>query len=302
MKKNQINPELVGTLCMYGAVIIWGGTYFFQKFLLMGNVPVFYLIGIRFSFVILLFFKCNPFKIPKSTWISGGLTGVFLFLAFASQNYGLTTVDISIAAFITGLTVIFTPILNFLIFRSKFQSLYIVSIILATIGVYFFNLTVDHVFVMNIGVLFCLFGSILFSLHVISTSYFLKNAVPIEFNIAQLTSCAILGYIFSGLTQESLPSNWTFETIFALVYLGAMGSVLCFLLQTIGQKHIKNVVKIGLILALEPIFATIPAVIFGVEILSQTKVLGMTAIFIAVLLSEYQEYLSHKTQGLKIQN
>ncbi|MGL4677259.1 MAG: DMT family transporter [Brevinema sp.] len=297
MKKNQMRLEIIGTLCMYGAIILWGGTYFFQKFLLTGNVPVFYLIGIRFSFVILLFFKCNPFKIPKSTWLSGGLTGIFLFLAFTSQNYGLTTVDISIAAFITGLTVVFTPILNFLIFRAKLQSWYIVSIALAIIGVYFFNLTSEYTFSMNIGIVFCLLGAILFSLHVISTSYLLKEALPIEFNIAQLTICALLGFIFSVFTQEPLPSSWTLNEILALIYLGAMGSVTCYLLQTIGQKYIKNIVKIGLILALEPIFATILAVVFRAEILNQTKVLGIGAIFIAVLFSEYLEYRSRQIAG-----
>lgn len=298
MGKVALSKESIGTICMYAAVTIWGGTFFFQKLLLANHMPVYALIGLRFSFVLVLFLKYNPFKIPKSTWLHGMFAGVVLFGAFAAQNFGLIYVDVSVAAFITGLAVVFTPILNSLIFRAKLQKLTIVSMVLAVVGVYFFNLDFSNTFTINIGILYCLLGSLLFSVHVIIMHYFLKDSSPVEFSIAQLVVVAICGYIFSFLSQEVIPDLRNPSIILGLAYLGLLGSVTCYSLQSIGQKYVKNVVKIGLILALEPVTATIVSVFFGVEILNETKYASMIAIFLGVLLNEYQEYIIRKSESL----
>lgn len=285
------------TISLYAVVVIWGGTFLLQKMLLTTNITVFYLIGLRFTCISVLFFKYNPLKFRRSTWTKGMITGAILFIAFAFQNFGIISIDVSVAAFLTGLTAVFVPIINHIIFRQGFTIYNTIAVVLALIGTYFFNLTANMEFQLSIGSIFCTIGAMFFAIHVICNSHFLKDEDPAEFTVVQGVTCAILGYLCAFLFSEPFPTEWTPFSIFGLLYLGLFGSVLCYFLQTLSQKYIKNVVKVGLILILEPVFATLVAIPFG-ENITLFKIIGMIVIFSGVILSEMQDYIMIKKAKL----
>lgn len=73
------------------ATLIWGSTFFIMKDTL-DDVDLMFLLAFRFTFaaVLLALVFWRRWKgIDPSYWWRGGLMGVFLFAAYAVQNYGL---------------------------------------------------------------------------------------------------------------------------------------------------------------------------------------------------------------------
>ena len=283
-----------GTISVLLATMLWGSTFLFQKMLLDSNIPPFYMIGLRFSFVIVLLFKYKIHTFSAETWRKGIVMGLALFAAFGFQTVGLTQIDVSVSAFLTGLTVVLTPIINHLIFKSGITFINIICVILALGGVYLFNINPGVGFEWSMGSILTLLCAVCFSIHVVLSSHFLKKEDPLELNVVQNIVCAIAGFGTALVAGESFPTVWSTSSILGLLYLGLIGSVLCYSLQAWGQKLIKNVVKVGLILTMEPIFATGLAVIFGGEVLTHYKIIGMIVITSCLFISELQGLIYEK--------
>ena len=75
------------------------------------------------------------------------------------------------------------------------------------------------------------------------------------------------------------PPGWS------IAYLCFMCTGVCFLLQTIGQKHTPPQTA-SIILTLESVFGTLLSVLFYHERLSFKTAAGFVLIFVAVLISE----------------
>ena len=91
MMKKLAKPMIV---C---ATLIWGSTFFILKDAL-DNVDLMFLMAFRFGFAAVLLglvFWKRWKTIDRSYWWRGGLLGLFMFLAYSVQNYGLmdTTPD-----------------------------------------------------------------------------------------------------------------------------------------------------------------------------------------------------------------
>lgn len=278
--------DQLGTLSVYCATLLWGSTFLFQKILLNAGIPVFYMIGIRFFSIIVLFGKIKPYKIAFNTWKKGICMGLILFVAFSLQTVGLIDIEVSVSAFLTGLTVIFVPLINSIVFRSKLSMNHIIAVILALLGVYFFNITPHSHFAWNRGSFLTVLCAFFFGTHIVVSSYFLQDSSSLELTLVQNITCSIMGFFIALLTSEHLPTI-TISAVFALLYLGLIGSLFCYFLQAFGQKLIKNIVKVGIILAFEPIFATFFAIVFGGEILTSNKIIGMIIIVSSVILCEW---------------
>lgn len=88
---------------------------------------------------------CNaPSKAGQSSpsFMNGSVvTGIVLFLAYATQTVGLITVPAGKAAFITGLSVVIVPVASSILLRSVLPKNTVFGVALATIGLGIMSLT-----------------------------------------------------------------------------------------------------------------------------------------------------------------
>ncbi|MGL5721067.1 MAG: DMT family transporter [Brevinema sp.] len=287
-----------GTIFLYLAAFLWGSTFIFQKLLLTAGVMPFYMAGIRFSFVVVTLFFTPWHKIPKHTWKQGSILGTFLFFAFATQAWGLKTLDSSVSAFLTGMVLIFAPILTHVIDKHPITIINVLAVASAFTGVYFFNLDGNSHFVWNIGTILTIICALGYAVHLVIAARFLKTSNPLELNVVQSIMCAILGYVFGFIFREPFPVVWSPISIGSILYLGLIGSILCYALQSMGQKLVKSVIKVSLILALEPLFAVLLAVPILGETIGLIRFTGMFLIFGGILLSELQSIREHKKSSV----
>ncbi|MGL4676654.1 MAG: DMT family transporter [Brevinema sp.] len=279
--------ENIGLGVLYLASFFWGSAFVAQKILVDAGISPFYMIGIRMLFSLLLVGFIRKIPIAPKTIKKSLVMGFIIFLVFALQTYGLKTIESSVSSFITSLNLVLIPFFNFILYRSKILISNIISIFIALIGVYFFNLSDSFHFIWSIGMILTLFCAVFCAIQLVVGNQLIKGEHPFQMAVFQNIFCSLYAFIFALLFREPFPTNWNSSTIFALSYLGVIASSLCFVLLSIGQHYIKDVVKVALIMSLQPIFTIIIAIFLLGEQLTFFKIIGIVCVIVAIFIDEY---------------
>ncbi len=127
----------------------------------------------------------------KTTLRGGVAGGLFLSVGMLLQHYGLSYTSESLSAFLTSLTIIFTPIAAALILKHRVSSALWCAIGLATLGVALMTLYREEGR-FEIGTLLGLLCAVVFSGHLLVVDYFGKREDPWRFTLAQLVVAGIV--------------------------------------------------------------------------------------------------------------
>jgi drug/metabolite transporter (DMT)-like permease len=107
-------------LSLVAVTAVWGVT-FVQVKDAVAVYPLFAFLAVRFaiSAAVLAPFAWRPLRqLPRSGVLAGSGVGVLLAAAYALQTAGLHRTTVSSTGFITGLYVVFTPILALIVFKT----------------------------------------------------------------------------------------------------------------------------------------------------------------------------------------
>lgn len=266
-----------------GITAAWGSTFVLVKESLNGINPL-VLVGYRFALasIILILYLFYKKKSIFQNIKEGVVLGICMWGMFVSQTVGLMYTKASNSGFITGMYILFIPLLNLTIFRKKFQKIKIISIFISLAGIYFLTGGVNS---FNKGDFLTLITALFCALHILVADFYMKKERDIfvitfqQFAVTSILSfilALIIGYDFSIKDIKSAES---------ILYLALFPTVLSFIIQMQAQKHLSPF-KIGALFALEPIFALIMAVCFGGEILKISSVFGGILIVAGIILSE----------------
>ncbi|MHA1448851.1 MAG: DMT family transporter [Candidatus Hodarchaeales archaeon] len=285
----------------------WGLTFVFVKNAL-NDISVLMFLVIRFSFatgimissviIISVLRDRSGLAIKLKTSFTrlmhsrGWFLGAVLYGSFIFQTFGLDLTTPANTAFITGLNVIFVPIIVFFSRDSRLQLSSVFSAILGISGLAMLTLDFDNL-VINIGDMLVLFTAVLVAIHIIGTDRLTKTEpvnylVLSQFISMSLISVAVALVLEPGIfiaTVISLDVYITSPVIVALFLTVIFATIFAFTIQTLAQEREISPLVIALIFALEPVFALVSSVYFGEEQLTLMKLAGMTVIFIAIVLS-----------------
>ncbi len=270
--------------------IIWGATFTFTK-LGLGFVSPFTYNLFRFIIAItlsLILWRKSIFSITRKTFIEGLILGLFYAGGFAFQTLGLFYTTVTKSAFITGLSVVFTPIVFLITQKKNIPINQKVGIIVALFGLWLFTKPVWNN--INIGDLLTLISTFFWAFYLVYMNVFTEKVksfaitsqlVFLQFIVVGFVSlCGSLAFEFDKLI---LPTNEIL--IFSLLYNGIIASVLLTTIHTSVQKY-TTPIKAALIFSLEPVFAAIFALIILNEILSLREYIGALVLFTGIIVSE----------------
>jgi drug/metabolite transporter (DMT)-like permease len=216
---------------------------------------------------------------PRSAavWRDGTIAGVILFAGYAMQTQGLTTTSASNSGLITGLYVVFTPLLASAVARRAPRLLVVAGGLLAFAGLA--ALTLQTGLTLQEGDLLTVGCALSFAAHIV----YLARAAPhhpvVPFTSVQLLVTAVLGFAFAapieGL-QTPPAAVWP-----ALLLTGLAVSAGAFLLQVWSQTVV-GPARTAILLALEPVFAAAAAAIWLDERLTARGWLGAVLILAGI--------------------
>lgn len=218
--------------------------------------------------------------------------GLLLFLAFALQTKGMIYTSVSNTGFITGLCVPLVPIIGFILFKTKVGLEVWVSVVAATIGLYF--LTMGDKMELNQGDVLVAISAVCYAAHITLMAKYGGRFAVISLSIIQLAAVALYSTVAASYEalaniNESYPpfieqlSNT--DVWAAILYSSILASAFAYWAQTSSQRLLEPH-KVALVFALEPIFAHIAAFFILGEHLGVNGWFGAGLIIAGMLYSE----------------
>ena len=266
---------------------IWGSAFVAQR-VGMNHVGPLTFNGIRFALGALVLVPLMGWRngrIPKSegtplSLVYGGLiAGVVLFAGATLQQIGLVYTTAGKAGFITGLYVIFVPILGY------FMGLRLglagwAGAGLAAAGLYL--LSVTESFTLAPGDFWVLIGAFFWAVHVLVLSRLSPKLDTIKLAGAQFTVCAFLSLIGAGLT-ETLTMEGLKGAAIPILYGGILSVGTAYTLQVVAQKD-APAIHAAIILSLEAVFSAIFGWLILGEVMNNRGITGCVLMLSGMLI------------------
>ena len=279
----QKKPFL-GRLSLLAAALIWGSSFFVMKSA-VSAIPVFWLLGFRFTvgFGLLAVIFCGKWKRLKWRMLGHGcLCGVLLGVAYIVQTFGLRDTTPGKNAFLTAAYCVLAPFVSWLFLRRRPGWWNWAAALLCLAGVGMVSL--DGSLTMNRGDALTLVGAVFYAFHLVAVSRFGEEDDPVLLTMVQFGMAAVVCWGMSLLTETppaSLPMNAWGE----LVYLAVFATTATLLLQNVGQS-VTPAAPAAILLSLESVFGVLFSVLFAGETVTGRLLAGFVTIFCAVLVSE----------------
>jgi drug/metabolite transporter (DMT)-like permease len=267
---------LVGVLLLVLVTVIWGSTFAVIKETIQ-TVPVPILLAVRFSFAALFLLWVKP---ERKTLIPGLILGLLSFAGYATQTIGMLTTSASKAAFITGLSVILTPIVGAIWLRQRIPGRVWLAALLAIIGLGLMTLNPNEGVV--IGDLWVLGTALAYALYIVYLGEIAVHHKPIVLTSLQIIVVAVLSWGWA-VPHLSVLKELSLSALSTLLYLALFATALVLWLQALAQRVVPAYAA-ALIFALEPVFAAIFAYFMLGETLSLQGWLGGGLVVIAMIL------------------
>ena len=283
----RLRADLALTTC----TLIWGATFVVIKAAL-ADISVMAYLAIRFGLaaVIMVFIYWRTVRALSGAAIwAGAQVGAFMFGGYIFQVSGIRFTTPSKAAFITGISVVFVPIILAVFGRRRISRWIWIGAVVALTGLYFLTVPAQGLGHLNRGDPIVFGCAVLFALHMIFISRGVERHSVAAISFLQVATTAVLSALALPLAAaagwERPRLVWTPFLVFAILATAIFCTVVCFSLQTWAQKH-TSASHAALLLSLEPVFAAITSVSLGQERIGARMLAGAALILAGILLAE----------------
>lgn len=287
--------RIQANLLLLLAGAIWGAGFIAQSTAMETLGPIWF-IGLRFALATMVALpfalveqKRAPAPLARGDWLGFLLTGAALFAAAASQQVGLLTTSVTNSGFLTGLYVVFTPILTTFVLRRKPHWVVWPAALSATAGI--FLLSGGAFSSLTTGDVLTILCAFLWSVQMISVGVFAgRSGRPLALSAVQFAVCAVLGCSIAAVTEPvslaAIRGAWV-EILFA----GFFSSGLAFICQNVAQRY-TTAPQAAIFLSSEALFAALFGVLLMGDSISAAGYAGCAIIFLAMLATELVPELS----------
>ncbi|MDD3534997.1 MAG: DMT family transporter [Candidatus Cloacimonetes bacterium] len=269
---------------------IWGFAFVAQR-LGMESLDAFSFNALRFAlgalFVRLVYYR--QFKKPAQPQAFPWKLGLLLFIAATLQQLGIIFTSAGAAGFITGLYVVFVPIIGYFKGQKPARVLWL-ALIFAITGMYLMNDFGE--LKVSFGNLLVLLSATIWALHVQAIDKLAKSYSASHLAFSQFAVAALLSFIFmlparflehgasafgaaywQGIAQAGMP----------ILYGGIMSAGIGYTLQIVAQRRAEPA-HAAVILSSEGVFALIGGYFVLSEKLNAKMLIGAVLLLFAMLI------------------
>jgi drug/metabolite transporter (DMT)-like permease len=270
-------------LALVGVTAIWGVT-FVQVQDAIALYPLFAFLAVRFtisSLVLAPFAFGSLRRLPRRGYAVGVGVGTLLAAAYGFQTAGLDLTTVASTGFITGLYVVFTPLLALLLFGTSVPRALWLGIGLAVAGLLLLNGVPGG---STLGNALVLANAVFQALQITSMERYAPRYDPRALTFLQMATSAV-AFIAIALSRGELemPHGWTVWS--ALVVTGVFAGALGYFIATWVQAR-TTAARAALVFTLEAPFAALAGVLLADEVLGWAGWLGCGVMMAAILVAE----------------
>ncbi|HVB05487.1 MAG TPA: DMT family transporter [Acidimicrobiales bacterium] len=260
----------------------WGSTFLLVKDVI-GEMPAMRFLALRFVLAALALVVLRPralFALPLPLLGRGMLLGGFLAGGYVFQTLGLEHTSAAVSGFVTGLAVVFTPLLAWPLLGHRCAPSTLVAVAVATSGLAVLSLRGAQ---LGVGELLTVLGALCYALQIVGLGAWARAGELYRLTVLQLLTVAVIctaAALPGGLALPSGALSW-----FGVVATALLATAIAFVVQSWAQSFISPT-RAAIIFTLEPAFAGLVAYLggetFGWPVLVG-GVLVVTAMFLAEL-------------------
>ena len=215
--------------------------------------------------------------------LPGLVLGGLLFCGYTLQTVGLQLTTATNAGFITGLYVMFVPLLGALLFREVPHRSIWVAVVLSVIGLALLSTSSLDRFSPHSGDVLVLLGAIAWAGHVIALGRLAPRYPTLLLGAAQLAGATLL-HAIATLWVGFQPGD-ALRVAPLLFITGVLGTGVAYTLQVFAQREL-NAARAAVILSGESVVAALLSIVWIGERLAVHQWLGATLILGAMIVSE----------------
>lgn len=268
---------------LIGVAMVWGATFVMVKDA-VAQYPVYGFLGLRFAIAVVAFLVLFPrslVRLDARTVAVGVLAGGFLCAGYIFQTWGLQATTASKAAFITGMFVVITPVMQAVLLRRMPGWATSIGALVAVVGLWL--LSGGSTGGWTAGDTRVLLCAVAYSAHMIVLGGAGRSHDVGALTLVQLaTTGAVCGAVSLVTERPGLPAEASIW--FALLVTGVLASAVAFAVQTYAQRHIPPA-RTALILISEPAFGGLFGWLAG-EAFGLRGLAGATLILGGMVLAE----------------
>lgn len=275
--------RLLATLALVGVTAVWGGTFVVVRDA-VAQMPVLPFLAWRFVLAFLALVALRPRAVANlrpDKRRHGVLLGLILGSAYLLQTYGLQQTSATISGFVTGMFVVFTPLIGLVLLRQAVRPTVWLGVALATAGLGLISL--DGVSA-GVGEALTLGCAVLFAGHIVGLGQWSTRSDAYGLTVLQLgvvaVTCLGASVATGALTGAPNAGLWA-----AIVFMAIVATALAFLAQTWAQTHM-SAPRAAIVLTLEPVFAGVFGVTVGGDPLTGRILAGGACIVAAMYVVE----------------
>lgn len=227
-----------------------------------------------------------------SPMVAGGIAGVFLFAGATLQQVGLQYTTAGKAGFITGLYVVFVPIIG-LLFRQRTTLGTWIGALLAVAGLYL--LSIQGTMHIALGDLLETIGAVFWACHVLVLGYLSPKTSPVKLAMVQFFLCGLLSLGVAAVL-ETISVAAIVQAAVPIFYGGVVSVGAGYTLQVVVQRK-AHPANAAIILSLESPFAALGGWLLLNEYLSGRGMAGCGLMLAGMLISQLWSHYFGNTAG-----
>ena len=276
----KMKSKLTLYIAMISIAAVWGSSFVVMKDSLERQ-NVFSFLSSRFILAALLMFLYKPgvFRGLTNKFISRGIiAGILLGSGYIFQTYGLTKTTVSNTGFITGLYLVFTPLISLIILKRHVLKIQWLAVIVATIGLFFISYNGVTI---GLGEILVLISAFIYGAHFVALGEWSDGKNTYALTFIQVVTVAALTSIFAfkdGFQVAPDSTVWL-----AILYTAFFATFIGFLIQTKAQSVMSATVA-SVLLATETPFAVFFGLYFHSDPLTLRIITGGSLVMAAMAL------------------
>jgi drug/metabolite transporter (DMT)-like permease len=276
--------RLKADLTLLLVAAIWGSAFVAQR-VGAAHIGPFLFNGTRFLLAALVLLPLTGFRLKldrkNGLWVVAA--GLLMCGGSLLQQAGLRWTTAGNAGFITGLYVVFVPVLLLIFWRQQVRATVWLAAFLAAGGI--FLLSAGGQLRLAPGDGLELAGAVLWGAHIVVVGRAMRHMDALSFSIGQYLIAGVLQLILGlGLEWQTVPGLtiawWT------VAYTGLLSVAVGYTLQVAAQKYAPPT-DAALIMSLEAAFAALAGYLWLGERLRPEQLLGAGLIMAAILLAQF---------------
>ena len=265
---------------------VWGWTFVLVKDAIT-QYPTLPFLQLRFILAFLVM-AVIVHRLPARREVRVGvIAGAVLAAGYLTQTVGLTMTSPGNSGLITGLFVVFTPLIDRL-FGVALRWWTLVAVATAPAGTV---LLVGGPAGIGLGDILTIACAALFALHIVLLSHWSPGLRSAPLAMVQMGASALI-FSAGGSWSLRIPSQ---DVLIAILITGVFASALAFYIQTWAQQHL-SASRTALILTTEPAWAVAAAVVLAGQRFGPLQAAG-AALVLAAIVGHELAHLKFKAHG-----